>query len=320
MLNNTNVFTSSIINDVNYSALSNIFDNGIRTNFDILLKNINSIGRNSTTYKNSPQSELMSSYIYNASLPLSKKTPRTFNTLEPKLSLRFSPHDMKNNTDTSRRIDVNNIFSSNRLHLDNSLETGESITLGLNFTKEKINEANEIEEFIDFKLASVFRLDEEKDIPINSTLNKKNSNIFGRINFKPIKNISLGYNFSLSNDLNTLEYNSLVSEIEYENFNTQFQYLEERGVIGKTNTIENTTEFNFDDQNMISFSTRRNRELDLTEFYDLVYEYKNDCLIASMRYKKKYYNDGDIKPVEELFFSITIVPLGTFSPDKMVLK
>ena len=124
---------------------------------------------------------------------------------------------------------------------DNSLEAGESITLGLNFTKEKINKVNEIEEFIDFKLASVFRLDEEKNIPINSTLNKKNSNIFGQINFKPIKNISLGYDFSLSNDLNTLEYNSLNSEIEYGNFNTQFQYFEERGIIGKSHTIENTT-------------------------------------------------------------------------------
>ena len=151
-------------------------------------------------------------------------------------------------------------------------------------------------------------------------MNKKNSNIFGRINFKPIKNISLGYNFSLSNDLNTLEYNSLISDITYKNFNTQFSYLEERGVIGKSHTIENTTTFNFDNQNAISFNTRINREIDLTEYYDLVYEYKNDCLVASMRYKKNYYSDADIKPVEELFFSITIVPLGTFSPDKMVLK
>ena len=39
-----------------------------------------------------------------------------------------------------------------------------------------------------------------------------------------------------------------------------------------------------------------------------------------MRYKKNYYNDADIKPVEELFFTITIIPLTTFSPDKMVLK
>jgi LPS-assembly protein len=320
MLNNTNVITSSVINDLKYTASNNISDNGIKTNFNILLKNINSVGKNTTIYKNSPQSELMSSYAYNASLPLSKKTPRTFNTLEPKLSLRFSPHEMKNNTDTGRRIDVNNIFLSDRLNLDNSLETGESITLGLNFTKEKINEVNEIEEFIDFKLASVFRLDEEKDIPINSTLNKKNSNIFGQINFKPNQDISLGYNFSLSNDLNTLEYNSLISDITYKNFNTQFSYLEERGVIGKSHTIENTTTFNFDDQNAISFNTRINREIDLTEYYDLVYEYKNDCLVASMRYKKNYYSDADIKPVEELFFSITIVPLGTFSPDKMVLK
>ena len=319
-LNNTNIFTSSIINDLKYSSLNNFFDNGIKTNFDLHLKNINSVGKNSTVYKNSPQSELMSQYVYNVSLPLSKKTPRTFNTLEPKLSLRFSPNEMNNNTDTSRRIDVNNIFLSNRLNLDNALETGESITLGLNFTKEKINEVNEISEFIDFKLASVFRLDEEKNIPVNSTLNKKNSNIFGQINFKPIKNISLGYDFSLSNDLNTLEYNALLSEINYGNFSTQFNYIEEKGVIGKTNTIENTTKFNFDDQNTLLFNTRRNRELNLTEFYDLVYEYKNDCLVASVKYKKNYYNDADIKPVEELFFSITIVPLGTFSPDKMVLK
>jgi LPS-assembly protein len=319
-LNNTNVITSSVINNLKYTALSNISNNGIKTNFNILLKNINSIGKNTTIYKNTPQSELMSLYTYNASLPLIKQTPRTYNTLEPKLSLRFSPHEMKNNIDTSRRIDVNNIFFSNRLNLDNSLETGESITLGLNFTKEKINEVNEIEEFIDFKLASVFRLNEEKNIPINSTLNKKNSNIFGQINFKPNQNISLGYNFSLSNDLNTVEYNSLISDVTYKNFDTQFQYLEERGVIGKTHTIQNKTSLNFDDQNAISFNTRINRELNLTEYYDLVYEYKNDCLVAGIKYKKNYYNDADIKPIEELFFSITIVPLGTFSPDKMILE
>ena len=182
------------------------------------------------------------------------------------------------------------------------------------------NKIDKIEEYIDFKLASVFRLDEEKNIPTNSTLNKKNSNIFGEFNFKPTRNISLGYNFSLTDDLNTFEYNSLITKMEFGNFITQFDYLEERGTVGSTNIIQNTTKYNFDDQNSISFNTRRNRKLDLTEYYDLVYEYKNDCLVAGIKYKKNYYNDADIKPVEELFFSITIVPLGTFSPDKMVLK
>ena len=230
---------------------------------------------------------------------------------------------MKNNNNESRRIDVSNIFSSNRLSLSDSFEAGESITLGLNFKKEKVNTDNKIdkiEEYIDFKLASVFRLDEENNIPTNSTLNKKNSNIFGQFNFKPTKNVSLGYNFSLTDDLNTFEYNSLITKMEFGNFITQFDYLEERGAVGSANIIQNTTKYNFDDQNSISFNTRRNRKLDLTEYYDLVYEYKNDCLVAGIKYKKNYYNDADIKPVEELFFSITIVPLGTFSPDKMALK
>ena len=322
-LNNTNVVASSILNDLNYSALNNYFDSGIKTNFEVSLKNVNSVGKNNDKYKNSPQSELMSAYTFNASLPLIKKDSNTINTLEPRLSLRFSPHEMKNNSNESRRIDVNNIFASNRLSLDNSFETGESATLGLNFRKEKVNIINEIEEiekYIDFKLASVFRLNEEKNIPKNSTLNKKNSNIFGEFNFKPIKNISLGYNFSLTDDLDTFEYNSLITRMEFGNFITQFDYLEERGVVGNTNVIKNTTKYNFDDQNFISFNTRRNRKLDLTEYYDLIYEYKNDCLVAGIKYKKNYYSDADIKPVEELFFSITILPLGTFSPDKMALK
>ena len=319
-LSQTNIVTTSISNNLKYTTLNNYFDSGIQTYFEIFLKNINTVGKNNTTYKNSPQSELMSSYSYNTSFPLVKKNSKTFNTLVPKLSLKFSPHDMKNNSDTSRRIDASNVFSSDRLGLGNSFEAGESITLGLDFKKEKINSLNVIEKYIDFKLASVFRLNEEKNIPIDSTLNKKSSNIFGEFNFQPIKNISFGYNFSLTDDLDTLEYNSFTTTLNFNNFSTTFDYLEETGVVGQANIIENSTTYNFNDQNYISFNTRRNRRLNLTEFYDLVYEYKNDCLIAAIKYDKKYYNDVDIKPLEQLFFSITIVPLGTFSPDKMVLK
>ena len=319
-LSNTNILSTSISNDLNYTSLNNFLDNGIKSNFEIFLKNINTLGKNNPTYKDTPQSELVSAYTYNASLPLTKKNNKSFNTLEPKLSLRFSPHDMKNNSNLSRRVDISNVFSSTRLNSGDSFEGGESITLGLNFKKDKINRISEIEQYIDLKLASVFRLNEEENIPKNSTLNKKRSNIFGQFNFKPIKNISLGYDFSLTEDLKTFEYNSLIAKIVFGNFSTQFDYMEESGVIGQVNMIENKTRYNFNEQNFISFNTRKNRELDLTEYYNLVYEYKNDCLVAAIKYNKNYYDDADIKPVEELFFSITIVPLATFSPDKMVLK
>ena len=317
-LSDTNVYGTTLSNSLNYNTNSIFFDNGIKTNFEVLLKNINTVGKNNPQYKESPQSELMSAYVYNASLPLMKSAKKTRNTLEPKLSLRFSPHDMKNNSLTERRISINNVYGSNRLGV---FESGESLTLGLNFKNEKVSikdEIKQITDFLDFKLATVLRLNEEKNIPINSTLNKKKSNVFGQLYFRPNNHVSLNYDFSLTENLDVFEYNSLIANFNYKNFNTSFNILEERGIVGQTNVIQNSTSYRFDDSNSINFNTRKNRNLNLTEYYDLVYQYQNDCLIAGIQYKKNYYNDADIKPVDELFFTITIVPLTTFSPDKLL--
>ena len=325
-LENTNVVQSTLINDLNFSSINTFSNKGVVKNFEILTKNTNSIGKNSTKYKNSPQSELMSAFNYNLSMPFEKKREDALNTLTPKISFRFSPHDMKKHTDTGRIIFADSVFSSNRLALSDSFETGESLTLGMDLIKKKIvtnkkSQIDEIEDYFDLKLATVFRLKEEQNIPSNSTLNKKTSNIFGQIDFKPNKIVTLNYKFSLKNNLNDLEYNSVETNFNYKNFSTTFNFLEERGVIGNSNVIENTTQYEFDEYNSLSFGTRRNREISLTEYYDLVYEYKNDCLIADIKYRKDYYQDSaDLKPKEELFFSITIVPFYTFSPDKMILN
>ena len=322
-LSQTNVLNSTVSNSLNYTSFDIFTDNGFKSNNEIILKNNNSMGNNSLKYKNSPQSELMGIYAYNISLPLKKNNENTINSLIPRLSFKASPQDMKNHSSTGRRINADNVFGIDRLRLGDSLEAGESLTLGIEFQKEKVTtkeEIVEIEEYFDFKLATVFRLNEEKDIPINSTINKKASNIFGQLNFKPTEIISLKYNFSLTNDLDRFEYNSLITKLAFNNFSTEFDYLEESGIIGQSNVISNTTEYNFDEYNSIIFSTRRNRNLNLTEYYDLVYQYKNDCLIADIKYRKDYYNSADIKPKEELFFSITIVPFYTYSPDKMILN
>ena len=86
----------------------------------------------------------------------------------------------------------------------------------------------------------------------------------------------------------------------------------ENGEAGNENFLENSTIYKFDENNLISFNTRRNRKLNLTEFYDLLYEYKNDCLIASIKYKKKYYSDRDLKPSENLLLTLTLYPLTTY--------
>ena len=322
-LNATNVTTSIISNNLNYTSYHNNFENGIKSNYGIYLKNINTAGKNNSQYKSSPQSELTSAYLFNASIPFIKNTKKTFNTLEPKLSFRFSPHDMKNNRNLERRVDMNNIYNIGRLGVDNSYESGESLTVGFDFKKEKVTTKNKIKEmndYFEFKLATVFRNKQEINIPINSTLDKKKSNFFGQLNYKPTNNFSLNYDFAINNDFNELEYNSINTKIDFNKFTTQFNFLEEIGLISRSNIIENISTYDFNDENTLSFGTRRNRNYNLTEYYNLLYEYKNDCLIAGAQYKKNYYNDSDIKPVEELFFTITIVPLTTFSPDKMSLN
>ena len=140
-------------------------------------------------------------------------------------------------------------------------------------------------------------------------------NTFGQINYSLSEYVALNYDFSIDNNFKTFEYNSIDTTLSYKNFSTQISYLEQNGAMGDVAIIENTSKYEFDQNNSISFATRRDKKLNLTEYYDLIYEYKNDCLTAGIEYKKKYYNDVDLKPSEELFFSITIVPLGTFSPN-----
>ena len=328
-LSQTNVLTSTIDNDLTFSTYDFFSTDGITTNAQALFKNTNAVGKNSIDYKNSPQAELISIYLYNISLPLGKDNEKYTSRLTPKLSFRASPHNMKDKKPSNRSVNADNIFNINRLSLRNTFESGESLTLGLDFNKEVINSAvvagttmTEIEEYFDFKLATVFRLNEEKSIPTKTTLNKTSSNIFGKADFTPNKITTIGYEFSLTNDLNRFENNALNLGFKLDNFSTKFTYSEQSGAMGDGNVIANTTKFNFNKYNSLSIATQRNREINLTEFYDLIYEYKNDCLIADIKYRKDYYEkkDKDIKPKEELFFSITIVPFYTYSPDKMILN
>ena len=318
----TNVSTTSINNGLTFGSYNSYTLNGILTNYAISLSNNNSMGKNGGQ-KNTPQSELISLYTYNISLPLSKNNENWKNRLIPKLSLKMRPHAMKNNKDGSATINADTIFSSSRV----GPEEGESLTLGVDFIKQKINtepsegeELNEIVEYFDFKLATVFRLKDENNIPSASTLNKKRSNIFGKAQLNPTKNTLIDYAFSLTNRLDRFEQNNIGVEFDFDNFSTRFDFSETSGAIGNSNVISNTTKFTFNEFNSLSFGTRRNREINLTEYYDLIYEYENDCLIADIKYRKDYYNSADIIPKEELFFSITIVPFYTYSPDKMILN
>tara|TARA_B100000575_G_C23083248_1_gene624159 strand:- start:261 stop:1448 length:1188 start_codon:yes stop_codon:yes gene_type:complete len=319
-LNNTNNLKSNIINDLNYTITNYFFNYGLINNFNINFKNLNSLGKKDTNYKSSPQIELVSLFETNASFPLIKENIGSNNYLTPKISLRFNPSDMKNNSTSSHQVDTGNIFSLNRLGLSDTFEAGRSLTLGLDYKREIINSKNDkekqnlddINNFFEFKLATVFRDKIENHISTSSTLNRKNSNIFGSITNKLSNNFQLGYDFAIDNDLNTFEYNDINATFQFNNLKTTFNFIEENGEKGNSNIFENSIAYNIDGNNSLTFKTRRNRKISLTEYYDLVYEYRNDCMIAGIKYKKSYYSDRDLKPTENLLFTITLFPLTTY--------
>ena len=70
--------------------------------------------------------------------------------------------------------------------------------------------------------------------------------------------------------------------------------------------IANETSYKIDDNKNIKFKTRKNKKTDLTEYYNLLYQYKIDCLVAGIEYNKKYYSDGGLRPEESILFSITL--------------
>ena len=318
-LKNTNNLRSSITNDFHYNSLDYYTNSGLKNNLNIYFKNLNSVGKNDPTYKSSPKVEGMGIFEINSSIPLIKEHNSKKQLLTPKVSFRLNPaNNMKDHRNKSNTINANNIFAINRLGVNDSFEQGKSLTLGLDYTLDIEKEKNldtldtSTAKSIGFKLATVFRDKYEERIPYKSSINQKSSNIFGSINNNLLENINFQYNFSVDNDLKTFDSHSISSEISINNFITEFSFIENRNKLGNTHLITNKTSYNFDKNNSLSFSTRRNKEISLTEYYDLSYEYKVDCLTAAIKYNRTFYQDDDLVPSENLFLSVTLIPLTTY--------
>ena len=62
---------------------------------------------------------------------------------------------------------------------------------------------------------------------------------------------------------------------------------------------------------------------DFTQYYDLIYEYKTDCISINFNYNKSFYRDGNLEPNKSLSFLIKIIPfteLGVPNIGKLINK
>ena len=207
-LKDTNNLRTNVINDFNYLGKDFILNSGIKNNFNIYLKNLNAVGKNDSVYKSSLSSEIASIFEFSSELPLVKNNMTEISKLTPKVSLRVNPSGMKNYSNVSREINVDNIFNINRLAMEDTLEKGESLTLGLGY---KIEEKKDYDKFFKFDVATVLRNKAVDEISKASTLNKKTSNIFGSLENKFSDFWTLEYDFAVRSNLKNIEYNSVNS-------------------------------------------------------------------------------------------------------------
>ena len=302
---NTNVEEQVVVNDIIFKSFPKLNSKGFKNSSNLLLKNTNTSSENSTKYKDHTDHKILTIGEISSTYPLSKKNGARQQIITPKFSFRYSPNDTKNIRNTDNRIDVSNIFNFNRLSDNETVEGGGSLTYGFNYSNSINNR-----EYFNSKIANIVRLSKNEDLPRNSKLGEKTSDIVGSFVFDPNDFMKFEYDFSQDENLKDNNYQLLKSEFRINNFVTSFEYLNENNTKNKEHFLSNKSSYIIDDSNMLSYTTRRNKKTKLTEFYNLVYEYKNDCLKASLEYNKDYYNDRDIKPEENIFFRLTIMPFG----------
>ena len=306
----TNKYESLLINDFLFESNNIISESGLLNNYDLLIKNFNSYTENSSSYTEKEDYEVFGSILLKTSFPLKKVNEYSQNYLKPIMAIRYSPNNTKNISDKDVRLNYNNIFSFNRMGTNEIVEGGKSVSLGLEYEKRNLLD----KKIIGFNIANSISGKKNNNLPTKSKLNETRSDFVGSLSYNPNDILNFDYNFSYDNNLDGSNYDSVSASINVNNFVTNFNFISEDGEIGNNEIITNTTTFKLNNENNLKFKTSKDLKNNFTEYYNLIYSYETDCLIASAEFNKKFYRDGSLVPDKSLLFTIRFIPFAELKP------
>ena len=119
---------------------------------------------------------------------------------------------------------------------------------------------NDIEIF-GINLATSFRNSENPDLPTNSSLGQKMSNVVGQLKLKPNSIIDISYDFLTDNNLDQMNYHKINSTFKVNNFVSSFEFIEENNDIGSDSFIANETSYKLVTPNFLNFVLERIKKL-----------------------------------------------------------
>ena len=300
----TNKLTNFIVNDLNWSSKDFLHESGIKSKFLGSFKNINYESKNVDIYKNDPTSEVYGALGYQSEVKLKKDLGENQHFLTPKFFARYAPGSMRKENSGSR-LNPSRAFSMDRLENVNNFESGMTGAFGLDYQFKNSND-----QIFDFSIAQIINKEENKKMSSESSLDEKLSDFVGSANFNASDKIKLNYNFALDQNYKELNYNDMGTQMNFGALDINFNYLQEKNHIGNKDYIKTKLTYEQDEKGMFSFETKRNLITNSSEFYNLSYEYINDCLRAGLVYRREFYNDSELEAENSLFFKITLTPFG----------
>tara|TARA_Y100001970_G_scaffold292713_1_gene435364 strand:+ start:2225 stop:4798 length:2574 start_codon:yes stop_codon:yes gene_type:complete len=302
---NTNVDDVDIVNDLTLSSDNFFKFNNFNTNFDLLFKNINSYSDLEGSYNNSADYKLLNSSVLKAEYPMIKEYSEGKKYLTPIASFRYSPNKGINKENTETLVSFQKMFETQRV--SGTVESGSALTLGFEHKNLNINN----EENLNFGLAINLRNERDNDLPKSSSLGQTTSDLIGYSGINITENLTFNYNFSVDKDLSETNYSLVSANFTGKKLKTSFEYLEKSNFIGDESYLNNITELEINNSNKISFQTNKNLDKNLTNYYNLIYKYSNDCLEASIVYNKQFYDDDSVNSGKNIFFKISFIPFGS---------
>ena len=302
----TNKLTSFLVNDFNWDYKDFIFKSGLKGKILGNVRNINYETKNIDLYKEDTTSELFGAIGYLSQLNLEKKINNTIQKLKPKFLIRYSPNKNMRKEESGSILNTRNAFNLNRVDNLNNYETGLSASLGLDYGVTKNDKK------FDFSIAQIVNEMENKKMSSKSSLDEKLSDLVFSSTYEISEKFTLNYNGAIDQNYNDINYSNIRTQINLNPIKIDFDYLEENKHIGDQKYFK--TKFSFSrDNTELSLETKKDLITDSSEFYNLSYEYINDCLRAGLVYRREFYKDSEIEPEDSLMFKITLVPFGNIN-------
>ena len=127
----------------------------------------------------------------------------------------------------------------------------------------------------------------------------------------------MNYNYSLDQNFKEMNYNEIETKYSLNNTSFNISYLKENKVSEENEYLKSSIEIKKGENGIFSFNNKRNIITNASEYYNLSYEYINDCLRAGLVYRREFYNDSELEAENSLFFKITLSPFGDLSSPKL---